>query len=212
MVSCYGAFSNFAIHLLNDYLMREKAQKRTDVKTPPMDSRFFDANQRLKNFPGVPPTPVSAVPPVAPALPSPAVAATAGLSVSELLIASLLSQSGGLGGLFPNLPIASQVPFQPSACPGSPPLSRSAPRTPPSSPIRRHSITTEKFCEIYNIDDVDCERLKDVGFRPGDGTEPKADDDLKEAGFTIFGWKRVHQANIRFKADLAAGVFDAAAV
>jgi hypothetical protein len=203
-------------HILNDYyLTHAKAQKRTDEKTPPMDSRFFDAGQRLKNIACAPlpppaPQPIPVAPSALPAAAAAATALTAGLSVSDILIASLLSQSGGLGGLFPNLPTASAPSLQgPSTCPGSPPLSHSAPRTPPLSPIRRHSITIEKFCGLYNIDDVDCEQLKDVGFQPGDGTEPKADEDLKEAGFTIFGWKRVHQANLRFKADLPAGVFDA---
>jgi hypothetical protein len=61
---------------------------------------------------------------------------------------------------------------------------------------------------MYDIDDVTCARLKSVGFRPGDPTEPKADDDLKEAGFDLFTWKRVHAANLRFKAELAVGTFD----
>ncbi|KAJ7270383.1 hypothetical protein C8J57DRAFT_1508422 [Mycena rebaudengoi] len=78
----------------------------------------------------------------------------------------------------------------------------------PPLPIKRHKIQTEQFCEMYNIDDVTCARLKSVGFRPGDPTEPKADDDLKEAGFDLFTWKRVHAANLRFKAELAAGTFD----
>ncbi|KAF8495257.1 hypothetical protein F5888DRAFT_1635740 [Russula emetica] len=182
------------------------AQKKTDVKAPPMDSQFFDANQRIKNVSDALPAPVPTVPST---LPNTPVAATAGLSISDIIIASLLSQSGGLSGLFPNLPAVLQGPSAPQA-PSSPTLSNtSGPRPAPPSPIRRHSITAEKFCELYNIDDVDCERLKDVGFQPGDGTKPKADDDLKEAGFTIFGWKRVHQANLRFKADLAAGMFDA---
>ncbi|KAF8501153.1 hypothetical protein F5888DRAFT_1632919 [Russula emetica] len=181
------------------------AQKKTDVKAPPMDSQFFDANQRIKNISDALPAPVPTVPST---LPNTPVAATAGLSISDIIIASLLSQSGGLSGLFPNLPAVLQGPSAPQA-PSSPTLSNtSGPRPAPPSPVRRHSITAEKFCELYNIDDVDCERLKDVGFRPGDGTEPKADDDLEEAGFTIFGWKRVHQANLRFKADLAAGMFD----
>lgn len=47
-----------------------------------------------------------------------------------------------------------------------------------------------------------------VGFLPGDQTESTLNDDLRGAGFTIFGWKRVHNANVRFKADLAAGRFD----
>jgi hypothetical protein len=201
MVNCNGVFS--VPHLLNNDLMHVKAQKKTDVKMPPMDSRFFDANQHLKNVAGVPSTSLPVVPST---LPNPPVATAAGLSISDLFIAGLLSQSGGLSTLFPNLPTALQGP---SARPGSPHLLQSGRRTAPPSPIRRHSITTEKFCEIYNIDDVDCQRLKDVGFWPGDGTEPRADEDLKEMGFTIFSWKHIHQANLRFKADLAAGVFDA---
>jgi hypothetical protein len=171
-----------------------------------MDSRFFDANQCIKNGFGGSSTSVSAVPST---LSNPPVAATAGLSISDIFVASLLSQSGGLGGLLPNLSAVLQgSSARPASRPSSPTLSNGRPCTAPSSPIRQHSITIEKFCEIYKVDDVDCERLKDVGFRPGDGTEPRADDDLKEAGFTIFGWKRVHQANLRFKADLSAGVFD----
>lgn len=69
-------------------------------------------------------------------------------------------------------------------------------------------MQTDEFCDKYDIDEVAGERLKSVGFRPGDPTDAKLDPDLKEAGFDIFTWKRIHAANLRFKADLAAGVFD----
>jgi len=172
----------------------------------PMDSHFFNVNQCRKNSFGRPSTPVSAVPAT---LSNSPVAATAGLSISDIFIASLLFQLGGLCGLLLNLSTVLQgSSARLTSHPSSPTLSNGRPCTAPSSPIRQHSITIEKFYELYNIDDVDCERLKDVGFRPGDGTEPRADDDLKEVGFTISGWKCIHQANLRFKADLSAGVFD----
>jgi hypothetical protein len=165
-----------------------KAQGKTDVKTPPTDSRFFDANQRMKHVPNAPPIQPSTMTPT-PLIAAPP-APVSNLSVSDLLVASLLAQSGGLSRILPQFP-------------------GSGTRTAPPSPVKRHSVTTEQFCELYDIDDVDCVRLKDVGFRAGDSTDAKVDDDLKEAGFTIFSWRRIHQANLRFKADLAAGAYNA---
>ncbi|KAJ7924552.1 hypothetical protein B0H13DRAFT_2315455 [Mycena leptocephala] len=55
------------------------------------------------------------------------------------------------------------------------------------------------------------EKLEDeypIGNCPGDHTDAKLDEGLKEVGFVFFGWKRIHQANIQFKGDLAAGMFD----
>jgi hypothetical protein len=166
-----------------------KAQGKTDVTTPPINSRFFDANQHIKIVPTT--TPIQPMTPT-PSIVTPQLPLASNLSISDLLVASLLSQSGGLSKIFPQLHSNSN-----------------GTRTAPPSPIKRHSITTEQFCEMYDIDDIDCARLKDVGFRAGDPTDAKADNDLKEAGFTIFSWRRVHRANLRFKADLAAGVHNA---
>ncbi|KAJ6605436.1 hypothetical protein DFH09DRAFT_1067701 [Mycena vulgaris] len=180
-------------------------QGKAEVKTAPA-SRLFDANQRIKNVPGQ--APGSAFPitafaaPAAPAAPAPLAPAPA-LSLLDLLLASLLGQQGGgLGALFPHLNT------------GAAPLSahRSTPTSPVKhipSPVKRHNVTAEEFCAQYNIKDTDCTRLKDVEFRPSDHTDSKLDDCLKEAGFTFFGWKRIHQANTQFKADLAGGLFDA---
>ncbi|KAJ7744873.1 hypothetical protein B0H16DRAFT_1857035 [Mycena metata] len=44
-------------------------------------------------------------------------------------------------------------------------------------------------------------------FRPGDTTEPKPDDEVKQVGFALFSWRRIHEANVRFKAELAGGKF-----
>lgn len=180
----------FSLKACLSYVTCIKAQGKTDVKTPPTDSRFFDANQRMKNVPNAPPT----IQPSTTVMPAPLIAAppapVSNMSVSDLLVASLLAQSGGLSRILPQFP-------------------GSGTRTTPPSPVKRHSVTTEQFCELYGIDDVDCVCLKDVGFRAGDSTDAKVDDDLKEAGFTIFSWRRIHHANVRFKSDLAAGVYNA---
>ncbi|KAJ7484886.1 hypothetical protein B0H11DRAFT_2231551 [Mycena galericulata] len=181
------------------------SQGKTDEKTAPA-SRLFDANQRIKNVPGEAPGlafPVAAIAAPAPlAVPAPPAPAPA-LSLSDLLLASLLGQQGGgLGALFPHLNTGA-APLPPR---------RSAPTSPAKqipSPVKHHNVTAEEFCTRYNIDDTDCTRLKDVGFRPGDHTDSKLEDFLKDAGFTFFGWKRIHQANTQFKADLAGGLFDA---
>jgi hypothetical protein len=86
----------------------------------------------LKNVPGAPPAPVPTVPSALPNLP---IASTAGLSISDIFIASLLYQPGDLSTLFPNLPTAG-----PPAHPSSPNLSHNGPCTAPPSPIKRHSI------------------------------------------------------------------------
>ncbi|KAJ6587536.1 hypothetical protein DFH09DRAFT_1359243 [Mycena vulgaris] len=179
------------------------AKKETDENNPP-SSRFFDANQRIKIVPAaaaaLAPNP-NAVPLIAAAPPALLAAAPpAPLSLSDLLMASILSQSGGgLGALFPQLnqpaaPQPREVPVHP--------------RSLPPSPIKRHTVSTERFCEIYEIDADDCGLLKHVGFRPGDVTAEAVEPALAKEGFTIFSWKRVHHANLRFKADLRAGMFD----
>ena len=73
-------------------------------------------------------------------------------------------------------------------------------------PVKRHNVTTERFCQVYGLDDGDAILLNEVGFRPGDKTEAALDDELKNIGFTFFSWKQIHIANLRFKADLAAGI------
>ncbi|KAK6991908.1 hypothetical protein R3P38DRAFT_2571689, partial [Favolaschia claudopus] len=181
------------------------AQKKTDEKTPP-HSQFFDASNRMKkvganNVPAIPP-PAAIAPPIPPpvaAVPPPAMTP----SLSDVLLTALLtSNPGSLGNLFPHL--NSAPPPQPV-----PPPPVAPPRSVPSSPLKRHTVTVEIFCDTYNIDGEDCTRLKEVGFRPGDSTGPNLDDDLKGVGFTFFGWKRIHSANSRFKSDLSAGFFDA---
>lgn len=173
-----------------------------------MDSRFFDADQRVKNVPAPPNAPVPITPSAAPTPAvstfTPATVAAPSLLLSDLLLANLFSQSGGLGTLFSGLNQPSHTALAPVPIPAP-----SGPCTAPPSPVKRHSVTTDQFWDVYNIDEVDCTRLKDLGFRPRDTTDSKVDNDLKEAGFTVFSWKRIHEANTRFKADLAAGLYDA---
>ncbi|KAJ6521639.1 hypothetical protein DFH09DRAFT_1424717 [Mycena vulgaris] len=187
----------------SDSVQEQKAKKETDENNPP-SSRFFDANQRIKIVPAaaaaLAPNP-NAVPLIAAAPPAlPAAAPPAPLSLSDLLMASILSQSGGgLGALFPQLnqlaaPQPREVPVHP--------------RSLPPSPIKCHTVSTERFCEIYEIDADDCGLLKHVGFRPGDVTAEAVEPALAMEGFTIFSWKRVHHANLRFKAELRTGMFD----
>ncbi|KAJ7728752.1 hypothetical protein B0H16DRAFT_1470341 [Mycena metata] len=175
-----------------------------DVTTPPA-SRFFDAGQRIKIVPNTPATPAIAPALVLAPAPAPAPAPTPAPSSSlvDVLLATLLTQNGGggLAALFPQL-----NPVTPAA---PPPLNAHPhPRTAPPSPVKDHSVTLENFCTLYGIPAAERTRLEDVGFLPGDQTDGALSDDLRGAGFTILGWKRVHNANVRFKADLAAGRFD----
>ncbi|KAJ7937638.1 hypothetical protein B0H13DRAFT_1852273 [Mycena leptocephala] len=197
---------------LNSSRMGVWCNAMASAKEDPWESRFFDANQRIKNTANnvhatasVALTSVAGTSLTAP-VPAPAPASTP--SLSDVLIASLLAQGGGLAALFPQLnPTAALAPPPPPATvfPVPDPVQ---PRTAPPSPVKRHSVSVERFCDDYDIDAVDCTRLSAVGFRPGDPTEPKPDEDLRDAGFSIFGWKRIHNGNLRFKVDLAAGRFD----
>jgi hypothetical protein len=74
--------------------------------------------------------------------------------------------------------------------------------------VKRHTVSLAQFAENYNLEDGDAALLMEVGFRPGDPTEATLDEELKKIGFTFFSWKRIHNANVRFKADLAAGKYD----
>ncbi|KAJ7825653.1 hypothetical protein B0H14DRAFT_3468411 [Mycena olivaceomarginata] len=65
------------------------AQKNTDEKQPPFDSRFFDAAQRMENVSNVPAN-VAVAPPAFPAAVGPALLA---VSLSDVFMASILSQS-----------------------------------------------------------------------------------------------------------------------
>ncbi|KAJ7873625.1 hypothetical protein B0H14DRAFT_3438192 [Mycena olivaceomarginata] len=179
------------------------AQGKTDENTPPV-SKFFDANQRIKTVPAVVAAPAPA--PAIPAIPTAPAVAGSSLSITDLLFASLLSQpgSGGLAALILGLnPV-------PSAAPAPVPPANSAPhsRSAPSSPVKRHTVSLAQFAENYNLEDGDAALLVEVGFRPGDPTEATLDEELKKIGFTFFSWKRIHNANVRFKADLAAGKYD----
>ncbi|KAJ6559664.1 hypothetical protein B0H19DRAFT_1145583 [Mycena capillaripes] len=160
-------------------------------RKPPLDSHVFDSNQRIQNIGNAPAAPAPAVN-ASPAVPP--ATATPSLSMSDIFMASLFSQSGGAGfaALFPNLNPATPAPAP------APSVDPPQPRTAPPSPVKRHHVTVERFCEVYDIDALDCARLQ----------EPKLDDDLNEAGFSIFGWKCIHAANVRFKGDLGAGKFD----
>lgn len=129
------------------------------------------------------------------------------MPIPDLFIASLLLQNGGLTALFPGFQQrAPATPNEPTTARPSTPPTALQPSLP--SPIKRHSVTTDQFGELYEIDNKDVALLKEIGFKPGDLTDSTLDKDLKEAGFTIFSWKRVHLANLRFKADLVAGNFD----
>ncbi|KAK7059328.1 hypothetical protein R3P38DRAFT_2487883, partial [Favolaschia claudopus] len=101
-------------------------------------------------------------------------------SLSDVLLTALLtSNPGSLGNLFPHLNSAPPPQLLP-------PLPVAPPRSVPSSPLKRHTVTVEIFCDTYHIDGEDCTRLKEVGFRPRDSTGPNLDDDLKAVGFALF--------------------------
>ncbi|KAJ6512593.1 hypothetical protein C8R45DRAFT_1206632 [Mycena sanguinolenta] len=173
--------------------------------------KFFDANQRIKTIPSAPAPTISAQTPATVSVlasatpPAPFSAGASSLSLADLLLANLLSNGGGGGllqGLFPTVP--SPLP----AIPPTPAVPPAHGRSAPPSPIKRHKVTTDEFCRAYGLDDDDASLLKETGFRPGDRTEATLDDELKKIGFTFFSWKRIHNANLRFKADLAAGLHD----
>ncbi|KAJ7705750.1 hypothetical protein B0H16DRAFT_1826467 [Mycena metata] len=179
----------------------QMAQGHTDENTPPT-SKFFDANQRIKTVT----PPAVAAPPIvaAPAAPPPPAVSAAGLSLSDLLLATIFSQGGGGGGpLAALLPQLHPAPVAPPP-PPPPPLQQSA----PPSPVKPHSVLIADFAKTYNLADGDVELLTQVGFRPGDATEASLHEDLKSAGFTFLSWRRIHTANVRFKADLARGTYD----
>lgn len=183
--------------------MDQQAQGKTDENVPPV-SKFFDANQRIKTVPAIA---AQAPAPAAPVIPTAPAAACSSVSLTDLLFASILSQpgSGGLAALIPGLNLA------PSAVPAPiPPVNsaQNSSRSAPSSPVKRHSVSLAQFAETYNLEDGDAALLAEVGFRPGDQTEATLDEGLKKVGFTFFSWKRIHNANVRFKGDLAAGKYD----
>ncbi|KAJ7905020.1 hypothetical protein B0H13DRAFT_2024068 [Mycena leptocephala] len=181
------------------------AQGTTDENKPPT-SKFFDANQRIKTIPSVAvpaPAPAVLAPPALTAVPAPT---GSSLSLSDLLLASLLG-GGGIAAMLPgfNLPgLPVPQPSAPAPAPNPVPHLRS---TPPS-PVKRHTVPLDRFCELYALDAADAALLKSVGFRPGDHTGPTLDEQLAKFGFTYFSWQRIHGANLRFKADLASGTYD----
>ncbi|KAJ7048577.1 hypothetical protein C8F01DRAFT_1266999 [Mycena amicta] len=93
------------------------------------------------------------------------------------------------------------------AVPGPPPAVPA-----PSSPVKRHNVSLEQFCEYHDIVDADRDRLKNLGMRLGGNISSALDKDLIDAGFTKFGWDYIFKKNSSFKKDLAAGVFGEQAV
>ncbi|KAJ7901503.1 hypothetical protein B0H13DRAFT_2335993 [Mycena leptocephala] len=154
----------------------------------PPASRFFDVNQRIKIIPAVAapaPAPAVVAPPALPALPLPA---SSSLSLSDLLLASLLG-GGGIAALLPGLNIPGlPAPQLPAPAPAPAPASNPVPhlRSTPPSPVKRHTVPLDRFCEIYALDTADAALLKSVGFRPGDHTGPTLDEQLAKFGFTYF--------------------------
>ncbi|KAJ7906108.1 hypothetical protein B0H13DRAFT_2274196, partial [Mycena leptocephala] len=121
------------------------AQGRADENKPPV-SQFFDEKQRIK---AIPPAPAAAA---TPAVPTPGAihgipaVAGASLSFSDLLLASIISQNngGGIAALLPGLNFG--LPTAPPSIP--PPNAIPHLRSAPPSPVKRHTITTERFCEL----------------------------------------------------------------
>ncbi|KAJ7797830.1 hypothetical protein B0H14DRAFT_3546723 [Mycena olivaceomarginata] len=160
------------------------------TENEPPQSKFFDANQRIKAVP-----PVSATPALPAPAPANATAAAclpgASLSVSDLIVASFLSQ-GGVRELAALLNPGASAP------PPPPNPARTLHSAPPSS-IKRHSVTVEQFCEVYGLPEKDRILLEEVDFCPGDRTDSELHDELKKAGFTFFSWQRIHGANLRHR-------------
>ncbi|KAJ7936405.1 hypothetical protein B0H13DRAFT_2448071 [Mycena leptocephala] len=108
------------------------AQGKTDEKRL-LSSNFFDANQRIKSVtavavPAVPAAPV--IPAFAPAVSAtPAIPAVAGtsLSLTDLLLASILTRGGGGGGLAGLLPQLNPAVLPPVAAAPPPPQPRCLP-------------------------------------------------------------------------------------
>ncbi|KAF8217328.1 hypothetical protein K438DRAFT_1798652, partial [Mycena galopus ATCC 62051] len=144
------------------------ARGLTDENTPSA-SNFFDMKQRIKTVPTVPTVPVpSAASGPSTLLYPPAIIPGTPFSLSDILLASILSHGGG--GTLAGLPNPNQVVAAPLPRP-SQPLSAPAPH------VKRHNY-------VYGLDDRDTILLNEVG------------------------WKRIHTANLRFKADLATGMHD----
>ncbi|KAJ7741624.1 hypothetical protein B0H14DRAFT_3515295 [Mycena olivaceomarginata] len=125
------------------------AQGKTDENTPPV-SKFFDANQRIKTVPAVAaPAPAPAIP----AIPTAPAVAGSSLSITDLLLASLLSQpgSGGLAALIPGLNSCSLC------CSGTctPCKFRSALALSTFIHHERHTVSLAQFAENYNLEDGD---------------------------------------------------------
>ncbi|KAJ7800230.1 hypothetical protein B0H14DRAFT_3885700 [Mycena olivaceomarginata] len=177
------------------------ARGAVDVdETKPPNSNFFDANQRIKNIPAIA-TPIPAPAPAPTATPAGSIPALGGASFSEILLATLLS-SRGLGALL-NLGALHGLTAH------STPLSNPAnPCSAPPSRVKHHKVMVDQFCDIYSLEDDDTVHPKEVRFRPGDQTTPTVDEELKSMGFTVFCWRWIYNANMKFKADLAAGMHD----
>ncbi|KAK7037158.1 hypothetical protein R3P38DRAFT_3183284 [Favolaschia claudopus] len=154
---------------------RLDSQNLTDHKTAPA-SRFFDAQQRIKNISSAPATlndtaaAVENAAPPAPAITAapPAATPTPALSITDIFLASLMS-NGGIPSLFPRLSTAHPAPL-PAANTVITPPAPAPTRSAPPSPIKRHSVSLDQFCEHYGLTEGDTSLLKDVGFRPGDKT------------------------------------------
>ncbi|KAJ7221478.1 hypothetical protein GGX14DRAFT_558973 [Mycena pura] len=166
-----------------------------DKHTPLWNSQFFDNDQQYRIKKVTPAQSILIAPPSTPAPAPPAPAAPTPSIAETLMLAVLAQNSLSFGGLGTFGGFGSNASVQ------------QAPRAVPS-PVKRHKVSIEQFVTRYGLHEKDVGRLSSMDFRPGDAIKEELNDDARDAGFKTLSWGRVYAANIAFKADLKASVFD----
>jgi hypothetical protein len=100
----------------------------------------------------------------------------------------------------------SQVGVLPTHNQAPVPGTASLPQSPARNEIPEISLTS--FCQHYNVNAVDQERLQQLEFMPGDKISNLPEADWKASGFTALSWQRVIAKNNNFLRDARNGLWN----
>ena len=144
-------------------------------------------------------------PVAAPAIPL-APATPVGTSLLDILIFNMIQQQQQQlratamhpqppGVFVPTAPTAPQVPS-----------ASSAPQLP--AKFQLPDVSLSAFCQRYNINATDQERLEKLEYQPGDKIDGLPEADWKIlAGFTSLSWRRIVDKNSNFICDARNGLW-----
>lgn len=184
------------------------ARGTATVEKPPISSHFDFKSRILPKVtarPPVEPVPVPAYPQTLPTTSQ----NTSSTSLVDILLINMIQQQQQQQLHLPVPPAYTPpVIFPPSTV--APAVQAPSVFSAPQSPAKFQlpNVTLMAFCERYNINATDQQRLEKLEFQPGDKIDNLPDDDWKTfAGFTSLSWRRIVDKNGIFLRDARNGLW-----